>query len=210
MPPKAQPKPKTRTLPLSDLVARPGRANVLPERARRALREHIQRSGLYPALIVRPHSRRQGKYEILDGQHRAEILRSLGASKARCEIWSVGDGQADVLAATLNRLRGRADPHRRARQVRRIVRRLGCGLAAAALALKPTALQRQLAPLHPPQPEAGGKKLDLQPIFFHLSAEQSDFLKQTLRRFGAGRRRRGEALAELLRAANEHVASGKD
>ncbi|HUU57984.1 MAG TPA: ParB/RepB/Spo0J family partition protein, partial [Phycisphaerae bacterium] len=165
--------PPTKMLPLHDLIPRADQANVMIQRTRNALVRHIAASGRYPALVVRAHPRRSGKYEILDGSVRAEILRTLGANKARCEIWEVADPEALILSGTLNELRGRADARRRAPRTRRIVRRLGLAGALAALGLTPAALRQQFALLHPKRPELGSPALDLTPVVFHVSPDDA-------------------------------------
>ena len=199
MPSRGRRKPTVRRIPLTDLVARPDHANVLTARKRTALGEHIARHGWYPALIVRPHPDLPGKYEILDGHHRKEILDSQGASSARCEVWPAADGDADVLVATLNDLRGRPDGKRRARQVRAMVSRFGRETAAARLGITTRALDQQLAPLTPPRREEGPPALDLEAVVFHLSGDEAKLLRRALRAAGAGRLRRGEALMEVVR-----------
>ncbi|HUT60526.1 MAG TPA: ParB N-terminal domain-containing protein [Phycisphaerae bacterium] len=150
--------------------------------------------------MVRPHPRRRGKYEILDGHNRAEILAELGAERVRCEIWPADDEQADVLSVALNQLRGRSDVRRRARCVRRVIRRLGLAEAAAALGLSPAALRQQTAPLRRPQADAGGKLLDLRPVVFHVPAADAAEVERALRRVGGRNVPRGEALVRALRA----------
>ncbi|MGB2822395.1 MAG: ParB/RepB/Spo0J family partition protein [Phycisphaerae bacterium] len=194
---RKHPQPIGRRLALADLIARRDRATVLPRRARKALGEHISRHGCYPALIVRPHPRRAGKFEILDGHHRAEILRSLGAKTARCEVWPIDSDDASVVAATLNRLRGRQDVKRHAGQVGRLVRRFGPEGAAARLGITPRALRQQLAPADEPRRREPPPALDLQAVVFHLSAEETRKLSETLD--NAGRRTIGRAKA-LMKA----------
>jgi len=201
MPLKRQPKPGTRLIRLGDLVARRSCGGMMSPRNRRALAEQISRCGLYPPLIVRRHSRRKGKYEIIDGHQRAQVLRELGAPRARCEIWTVDDPCADLLAATLNQLRGRADVRRRARLLNRIVRRRGAKRTASLLGMTAAALRAALVPLRPPQVVDGVRALDLRAVVFHLPAEGAELLEQTLRTFGAGKRGRAEALTAAIRAA---------
>jgi len=104
----------TRTIAVGDLVAHPLNANVLPEDLREKLAAHIRSTGRYPHLIVRPHPKHQGRYEILDGHHRLLVLKDLGHIEARCDVWDVNDREAKLLLATLNRLEGQDLPIRRA------------------------------------------------------------------------------------------------
>jgi len=99
---------------LDDLVPHPLNSNVMSEELGAKLRAHIKRTGRYPFLVVRPHPQEPGKFQILDGHHRVGILRELGHSEARCDVWEVDDREAKLLLATLNRLQGQDQPIRRA------------------------------------------------------------------------------------------------
>lgn len=104
-------------IPLDRLVPHPLNANVMSEELCHKLKAHISRTGRYPFLVVRPHPSAEGKYQVLDGHHRVEVLRKLGHSEARCDVWEVGDHEAKILLATLNRLEGQDQPLRRAELV---------------------------------------------------------------------------------------------
>ena len=110
-----------RMLRLDDLVVHPLNANIMPDDLREKLRAHIKRTGRYPHLIVRRHPEKEGTYEILDGHHRLDILRDLGHSEARCDVWDVDDREAKLLLATLNRLEGQDLPIRRAQLVHELL-----------------------------------------------------------------------------------------
>ena len=103
-----------RQIPLDDLVPHPLNSNVMPPEYREKLLAHIRRTGRYPFLVVRPHPTEPGKYQVLDGHHRIGVLRELGHSEARCDVWDVDDREAKLLLATLNRLEGQDQPLRRA------------------------------------------------------------------------------------------------
>ncbi len=103
-----------RMVPLDDLRPHPLNSNVMPEDLKEKLKAHIRRTGRYPFLVVRPHPEEPGKYQVLDGHHRVEILRALGHPEARCDVWDVNDREAKLLLATLNRLQGQDVPIRRA------------------------------------------------------------------------------------------------
>jgi ParB-like chromosome segregation protein Spo0J len=103
-----------RQIPLDDLLPHPLNSNVMSAEYREKLLSHIRRTGRYPFLVVRPHPTEAGKFETLDGHHRVSILRELGHSEARCDVWDVDDREAKLLLATLNRLEGQDQPLRRA------------------------------------------------------------------------------------------------
>jgi len=92
----------------------------MSEDLRAKLAAHIEQSGRYPMVIVRPHPVEVGVYEILDGHHRVEVLRELGHTDVRCDVWAVDDREAKLLLATLNRLQGQDSPIRRAQLIHRL------------------------------------------------------------------------------------------
>ncbi len=99
---------------LENLLPHPLNSNVMPEDLREKLKANIKQSGRYPFLVVRPHPEETGKFQVLDGHHRVDILRELGLVDARCDDWEVTDREAKLLLATLNRLEGQDQPIRRA------------------------------------------------------------------------------------------------
>jgi ParB-like chromosome segregation protein Spo0J len=99
---------------LDDLVAHPLNSNAMSDELRAKLATHIKRTGRYPFIVVRPHPDQPGKFQVLDGHHRVEVLRELGHTDARCDVWEVDDREAKLLLATLNRLQGQDLPRRRA------------------------------------------------------------------------------------------------
>jgi len=75
------------------------------------LAENIRRSRRYPPLICRRLP--DGRYQILDGEHRWRLLGELGETGAWCVVWDVSDEDALILLATLNRLHGEDVPAKR-------------------------------------------------------------------------------------------------
>src|SRR5881296_2540473 len=106
---------------LDDLRPHPLNSNVMQEDLREKLKAHIKRTGRYPFLVVRPHPQEPGKYQVLDGHHRVAVLRDLGHTEARCDVWQVDDREAKLLLATLNRLQGQDQPLRRAELVHELL-----------------------------------------------------------------------------------------
>ena len=114
-------------VPLNDLRPHPLNANVMSDDLRAKLRVHIKRTGRYPFVVVRPHPDEAGQFEILDGHHRVEILRELGHTEGRCDVWSVDDREAKLLLATLNRLEGADVPIRRAQLIHELLGEMSLG-----------------------------------------------------------------------------------
>ncbi len=86
----------------------------MPAEMLRKLRLHIERTGRYEPLTVRPHPSLEGRFEVLNGHNRLRVLRAIGHELARCVVWDVDDDQAGLYLATLNRLAGSDVPERRA------------------------------------------------------------------------------------------------
>lgn len=105
---------------------------------------HIKRTKRYPFIVVRPHPKEAGKYQVLDGHHRVEILRELGHTEARCDVWEVDDREAKILLATLNRLEGQDLPRRRALLLHELLGEMSAGDIAGLLPEN----ERQIEELH--------------------------------------------------------------
>ncbi|MFI4859507.1 MAG: ParB/RepB/Spo0J family partition protein [Phycisphaerales bacterium JB063] len=181
-------------LPLDQLHAHDANSNVMPTKLLAKLAGHIERSGRYPPVIVRPHD---GAYQILDGHHRVKAIQTLGYTQVQCEVWDVDDREALVLLTTLNRLEGRDDPKKRGALVDALME----GMALPALAkLLPeeTGKLRALASLHaapPPRPVRPEALKDTPvAVTFFVTAEQRKALEHRLREVGGSRER---ALLEL-------------
>ena len=101
-------------IPIDCLVAHPENSNHMTAEMLKKLRRHIERTGKYEPLTVRPHPSAEGKYEVLNGHNRLRVLRAIGHQSVRCVVWDVDDDQARLYLATLNRLAGSDIPERRA------------------------------------------------------------------------------------------------
>lgn len=98
---------------LNQLIAHPKNANVTPPAVMAKLRRHIQQTGRYEPLVVRPHPQTAGAYELINGHHRARILRDLEHTHAACVVWALDDAETLLLLATVNRLGGEDAPGKR-------------------------------------------------------------------------------------------------
>jgi ParB-like chromosome segregation protein Spo0J len=111
----------TRMISMTDLIPHPLNSNVMPADLRDKLKAHIRRTGRYPFVVVRPHPDHPGQFQVLDGHHRVAVLRELGHTEARCDIWAVDDREARLLLATLNRLQGQDLPAKRAQLIHELL-----------------------------------------------------------------------------------------
>ena len=196
-------------LPLDQLHPHPANANVMPNRLFRTLVQHLREFRRHPPLIVRPHPRRAGAFEILDGHHRARALREVGETRAACEVWEdVDDERAAILLLTLNRLQGSDDPKKRAALIDSL-RDARTDAAASSIARRLPEDRRKierllkLARQPPPTParpdpheRSGPQQPPLQPVTFFLTPDQVRALNARLR--AADARRRSDALIETL------------
>jgi hypothetical protein len=216
-------------IPLDHLEPHPENSNRMPPRLLEKLKAHIQRTGLYEPLVVRPlqcgtrsaecganengnngaaepaaqespssipHSARSLPatagtpplhYQILNGHHRAAVLRQLGHTHARCDVWEVDDAEARVLLATLNRLEGRDDPGARAQLVARLAEGRSAEELARLLPEPAEAVERLLALAKPPPAPLAPEAVEVpaRPMTFFLTDEQHEVVGQALREAAA-------------------------
>jgi ParB-like chromosome segregation protein Spo0J len=102
-----------RQIELARLLPHPKNANVMPPATMNKVRRHIERTGRYEPLVVRPHPTHADCFELINGHHRKEILASLGHTHAACVVWPLNDAEALLLLATVNRLSGEDSPTKR-------------------------------------------------------------------------------------------------
>lgn len=205
-------------IPLEHLHRHPRNSNVMPADLFEKLVDHIARSGRYPPILVRPlapgsspasspgssPASAPGACEILDGHHRAAALRRLKRSHARCVVWDVGEEEALLLLATLNRLEGHDDPRKRGALLDELMQRSGAQAGALARRLPESAdrLRKLIELTSPPPPRPPGNLADM-PVavhFFLLPAQRRE-LEACLRALGGGRE---AALMALVKTRGRH------
>lgn len=189
----------TTSLPIDQLDPHPLNSNVMPKVLLDKLANEIGRNGLYPPIIVRPVGER---YQVLDGHHRVQVLRQLGHRTAQANIWPVDDEQAMLFLASLNRMRGEDDPHKRAALLDRLRQNMGIADLAKRLP-EDTGRVKKMLELHaaspspkPPQP------VDQMPVCltFFVLPEQRKAIEQRLREQGGSRE---AALLALLNTPDD-------
>ncbi|MFG0253193.1 MAG: ParB/RepB/Spo0J family partition protein [Phycisphaerales bacterium JB038] len=141
---------ETTRIDLDRLQAHPANPNVVPAGLLEKLKGHLERSGRYPPIIVRPLGE---DYQILDGHHRVQVLRALGHSTGRCDVWPVDDEEALLLVATLNRLAGADDVRKRAQLLATLRERFDSKRLATLLPESSAQIEKLLSLTLPP-PEA--------------------------------------------------------
>ena len=73
-------------LKLKNLIAHPANPNRMTTAALGKLKSHIERTGNYEPVIVRPHPEQSNCFEILNGHHRVKVLKELGHENADCVV----------------------------------------------------------------------------------------------------------------------------
>lgn len=101
-------------IPIDVLMAHPENSNLMNAEKLRRLRRHIEQTGRYEPLTVRPHPSEDGKFQVINGHNRLRVIRALNYPTAYCIVWNLDDDQTRLYLATLNRLSGSDVPERRA------------------------------------------------------------------------------------------------
>jgi ParB family chromosome partitioning protein len=91
---------------LTKLLAHSDNPNRMSKVNFSKLVRNIERTGRYEPLIVRPHPKKKGFFQIINGHHRWLALKQLGYKEVGAVVWHVDDQQTEILLATLNRLTG--------------------------------------------------------------------------------------------------------
>lgn len=197
----------TQHIPLDQLRPHPANSNVMPEALLDKLANHIQRTGRYPPLIVRPYretnntpaeaSPHTDLYQILDGHHRALALKGIGKSSAECVIWQADDHEAALLLATLNRLQGQDDPRKRAMLLDTLAGRHNLKELTTLLPERVEQIKKYLQFNDRPPAPRPPTSIRQMPVAVHffLLPDQKARLDKALRRFEGTRE---EALMKLL------------
>ena len=198
-------------VPIAGLSPHPLNSNVMPEDLREKLKAHIRRSGRYPFIVVRPNPEEPGRFQILDGHHRVEILRELGHEEARCDVWQVDDREAKLLLATLNRLEGQDSPIRRAQLIHELLGEMSMGDLAGLLPETDKQLEELETLLQFPAEEiasllaeqaADQERVLPRVLTFVVSPEQEELIERAVELASdgtAGRDRKARGLANLAR-----------
>ncbi|MGH9786984.1 MAG: ParB/RepB/Spo0J family partition protein [Terriglobia bacterium] len=208
-----------KVIPLNDLLPHPLNSNVMAPEQRAKLAAHIKQSGRYPFIVVRPHPDQLGKFQVLDGHHRVEVLRELGHTDARCDIWEVDDREAKLLLATLNRLQGQDLPRRRAQLLHDLLGEMSAGDLAGLLPESEKQIEELHALLEFPADEIAAlldqeaedaEKVLPRVMTFVVTPEQEEMIERAVElasdgKLGRDRKAKGLAnLAQRFLEARDH------
>jgi ParB-like chromosome segregation protein Spo0J len=200
-----------RMIPLAELLPHPLNSNVMPPDLQAKLRAHIKRTRSYPYLVVRPHPSEPGKYQVLDGHHRVAVLRDLGHTEARCDVWETSDREAKLLLATLNRLQGQDQPRKRAELIHELLGEMSLDDLGGLLPETDKQIEELHALLEFPADEVAllleeqaeeAEKVLPRVLTFVVSPEQEEIIEQAVELASdgtPGRDRKAKGLANLAR-----------
>lgn len=111
------------SLPLRQLLSHPANPNRISDVSFNKLTRHIERTGQYEPIVVRKHPLRKNVWQILNGHHRVRALNRLNRTHADCVIFEADDTEALVYLATLNKLTGRENAHKKSKLIERLCKR---------------------------------------------------------------------------------------
>ncbi len=94
-------------LPIEELREASWNPNHMEPKLMEKLKYSLRRFGLVGLLVVRPLV--EGKYEVLSGNQRLQVLGELGVDSIPCAVVDLPDAEAKLLGQTLNSLHGSDD-----------------------------------------------------------------------------------------------------
>ena len=96
---------------VDQLEANPWNVNRMSPGMMKKLAAYLKREGLVEPIVVRPHPKKEDRYEILGGFHRWTICREqLGYETVPCVVVDLNDKRAKILSVNLNSMSGQAVP----------------------------------------------------------------------------------------------------
>ncbi len=197
---------KIRHISLDRLVPHPGHPNRMSRATFEKLVRNLERTGRHEPLVVRPCPGRRGFFQIINGHHRCEALRTLGRKTAETVVWNVNDEQTDLLLATLNRLGGRDTLDRKLALLQRLSVAMALRKLAQLLPQTRGQLERLVNTNAPGQTAPRKSRAFATPIVFFADEAQERLVAQALAQAAVGlpegltrAARRTAALARLAR-----------
>lgn len=169
-----------RAIKIDRLLANQASPNRMPKAAFAKLKSHIGRTGNYEPIVVRSRGGRPQRFEIINGAHRAEVLRQLGHTSADCVVWEVDDDEMLMLSGTINRLRGRDDLGAKSAMIKRLCERFDVKQLVARLPETRKTIERLRDLKKQPPATAAKAKAFLNPVVFFLTDEQKQILNDAM------------------------------
>lgn len=104
---------KSMLVPVKALHPNPWNPNKMSQRALEAAKESIEEHGFVDELLVREHQEHESEFEIIDGEHRQEIVEALIEDDPEAlipiRVIDADDAEAKKLTVIMNETRGSAD-----------------------------------------------------------------------------------------------------
>lgn len=166
------------SIEIGRLIGHPSNPNLMSAGVFRKLKSHIERTGNYEPIVVRPHPERADCFEILNGHHRMKVLKELSYERADCVVWDVDESEALLLLATLNRLSGSDDVYKKSELIKNLSREYSIKELCGRLVDNSKSIQRLL------NLKGGGRRMFtkafLNPVTFFLTDKQKDIVDESL------------------------------
>lgn len=167
-------------IPLEKLLPHPENPNRMSKQTFGKLKRHIAQSHNYEPLIVRKHPEIENCFEIINGHHRATVLKELGETFADCIIWNVDDDQARMLLATLNRLGGKDLLAAKIELIKNLSEKFNIKELTRLLPDTKQAIEKLKDITKPPQQITGNPNLFLNTLVFFLDDAQIKIVQTAL------------------------------
>jgi hypothetical protein len=149
----------TQEIPVDLLLEHPENSNYMDALTSQKLRHHIECTGRYEPIIVRPHPSEKGMYQVINGHNRLRALKALKYRTANCLIWLIDDNQARLYLATLNRLSGTDTPERRAMLIENLLGSFSKDELSSMLPENEKQIKELRQLIHPELDESGQKDI---------------------------------------------------
>ncbi|HIJ72455.1 MAG TPA: ParB N-terminal domain-containing protein [Planctomycetes bacterium] len=169
-----------KSISLEKLKGHPGNPNRMSDSNYRKLVRNIELGEHYEPLVVRPHPKERGHYQIINGHHRCSALKELGYEKADCVVWDIDDEQTDILLATLNRLGGTDELDKKLKLLRRLNTRYEARELSRLLPQTKLQIEKLLNFKAVQPPAVTSLKPFAQPMVFFLSEAQQEVVEKAL------------------------------
>lgn len=185
------------SIAIEKLVAHPDNPNRMSMKNYAKLVRHIERTGRYEPLLVRPCPQKEchscpnhgldgsGKmkgdcFQIINGYHRWKALRELGCKTADVIVWDIDDHDTEVLLATVNRLGGSDVLEKKVALLNRLNKRMRAPDLAKLLPLTRTQIERLGNLKMPTAPAKIAARCLVNPLVFFLTDVQQEAVKKAM------------------------------
>jgi len=109
-------------IPLDKLDANVWNPNVVPDDVMKHLEREYDRVGFLQPILVRQKT--DGRYETIDGEHRAQALRTAKATTVHAVVVEMTDQEAKLTTINMNRIKGAEDPFKLSEMLKNLMTEL--------------------------------------------------------------------------------------